>query len=66
MIEYYEFQNVPGKYLPPFHIFCTETHLFIQNFFLGYTFLIVNRFSKFLQHILGQTYRRILQRKYSS
>ena len=27
------------------------------------TFLIVDQFSKFLQHILGQTKRQILQRK---
>ena len=29
--------------------------IIIRNFFWGRTFLIVNRFSKFLQHVLGQT-----------
>ena len=34
-----------------------------SKLFLGRTFLIVNRFSKFLQHILGHSKRSILERK---
>ena len=41
-----------NNYLPVM-IFCTE----IQDLYLGRTFLIVNRFSKFLQHILGHSKR---------
>ena len=58
MIEYYEFENLVGKQLPPLHdFFCTQNPY--PKLFLGRTFLIVNRFSKFLQHILGQTKRQI-------
>ena len=51
-----------NNYLPAMIIFSTEGPN--SKLFLGRTFLIDNRFSKFLQHILGQTKRRLLQRKY--
>ena len=58
MIEFYEFHFLrEDNYLP------SMTHPY-SKLFLGRLFLIVNRFWKFLQHILGQTKRRILQRKY--
>ena len=50
-----------NNYLPSI-IFTYRKTLF--KLFLGRMFLIVNRFSKFLKHILGQTKRPILQRKY--
>ena len=40
--------------------FCGEIITSYEKLFLGTTFLIVNRFSKFLQHILGQTKPRLL------
>ena len=42
-------------------IFTTENSYL--KLFLDITFSIVNRFLNFLQHILGQTKRQILQRK---
>ena len=62
MIEL-EFKIFAGKYLPPFHeIFVQEIP--IQKMFLTITFLFVNRFSKFLLHILRQTRCLIVPRKY--
>ena len=51
-----------GKIITCHDFFCTENPY--SKLFLGRTFLIVNRFSIFSQHILGQTKRQILQRKY--
>ena len=45
MIEYYEFQNVAEK------IITSPTENPYSKLYLGRTFLIVNRFSKFLQHM---------------
>ena len=61
MIENYEFQIFCGKIITSHDFFVQKIP--IQNCLLGRTFLIVNRFSNFLQHILGQTMCQILQRK---
>ena len=47
-----------NNYLPSMYFLLLKFP--IKNCFWGRTFLIVNRFSKFLQHILGQTKRQIL------
>ena len=52
LTEYYEFQNFAGKdYLP--------SMIFLHKIVFGQSCFIVN----FLQHILVQTERRMLQRK---
>ena len=49
-----------NNYLPSMIFFLQKT---LFKIVLGRTFSINNRFSKFLRHILGQTKRKILQRK---
>ena len=57
MIEYHEFQHFA------FHeIFLQK--ILIQSCFCAELFLIVNRFSNLLSHILGQIQVQLLQRKY--
>ena len=56
--EYYELKKMrENNYLPSMIFFLQKIPI---HLFLGRIFLIVNRFSKCLQHILGQTKRRIL------
>ena len=58
----YKFQNFAGNIYLPSMIFWYIKSLF--KIVLGRTFLIVNRFSKILQHMFGHTKRRNLKRKY--
>ena len=51
-----------GKIITSLPSFFVQKSLFKIVF--GQNFLIVNRFSKFLQHNFGQTKRQIFQRKY--
>ena len=59
MIEYYEFQNFAGKQLPPFQDFFYRKSLLKIVFFGGQNFFNWQSIFKILQHILGQTKRRI-------
>ena len=60
MIDYYEFQKFCRKIITSHDSFLQKIP--IHNYFWGRTFLIVNRFSTFLQHIFGQTKCQVLQR----
>ena len=52
IIEYNEFENFAGKYLPPFHDFVLLK--IPSKFILAIKTLSVDRFSKILQVLLGQ------------
>ena len=60
MIVYYEFQKFCGKIITPHASFLQKIP--IPYYFWGRIFLIINQFSTFLQHILGQTKCQVLQR----